>query len=163
MDNISAHAVRNNKTIEVTIAGSLATTCDTASVQDIYPGGSIQYFIDPGAAQVFVEEIHKTGNIMCGMHIMPWATTVSIPDRDHAKVEIFINKHEVLEVLVKDQKKTQFIVIVRTGTNSGCSVLPHDAMYPAIYSQAFGPASYEDCTKWITNNCGREDPLRGDE
>lgn len=34
-----------------------------------------------------------------------------------------------------------------------CSVIEDDAVYPAIYSQVFGPDTKEACEQWITNNC----------
>src|ERR1043165_6257604 len=47
----------------------------------------------------------------------------------------------------------QFIVVAKTGTNTGCRSYPEDAMYLAIYSKVYGPASYESCKKWKADNC----------
>ena len=152
MHNITAHAVRNGKIIEVTVGGDLPNSCYTARIKDIYPGGSIVYVMDPGAAQVFVEETTKPGSTRCLMMLVPWAETVSIPDKDHNKVEIFINNHEVLEVPVVD-KNSEFIVIAVTGTKNRCSIIPKDAPYLGIYSKVFGPASYPDCEAWVATNC----------
>lgn len=152
MHNLTAHAVRNGKTIEVTVSGDLPNSCYTARIKDTYPGGSIVYIVDPGAAQVFVEETTKLGSTRCLMILVPWSETVSIPDKDHSKVEIFVNNHEVLEVPVVE-KDSEFIVIAVTGTNNRCSIIPKDAPYLGIYSKVFGPASYQDCEAWVASNC----------
>lgn len=153
MYKVTAHAVRNGKSIEVTVGGFLPNSCHTARIEDIYPGGKRVYIVDPGAAQVFIEESVKPGSNICLMMLVPWSATVSIPDRDHSKVEIFVNNQEVLEVPVVDSK-SEFIVIALTGTNVGCSIIPKGAVYPAIYSKVFGPAPYKECQDWVAKNCG---------
>lgn len=56
------------------------------------------------------------------------------------------------------EKGEQFIVIALTGSSGdkyrGCRVIPEGNPYPAIYSQVFGPASREECAKWVEENCG---------
>lgn len=157
MHKLTAHAVRNGKTIEVTVSGNLPNSCHQAQVADIYPGGNRAYITDPGAAQVFIDETVKPGSSICLMMLVPWASTVAIPDAKHTKVEVFVNNQEILEVPVID-KKDQFIVIALTGSTSGnttgCSILPKDALYPAIYSKTYGPAKYADCKTWVAGNCG---------
>jgi len=156
MYKVTAHAIRNHKTVEVTVGGFLPDSCHEAKVADIYPGGSRVYIKDPGAAQVFIEETTKPGSNRCLMVLLPWGATVSIPDTQHSKVEIFVNNHEVLEVPVLDENG-EFIVIALTGSTSGhasgCSIIPKDALYLAIYSQVFGPALYADCEAWVKANC----------
>jgi len=152
MHNVTAHAVRNGKTIEVTVGGSLSNSCHTARIKDFYPGGSIVYIKDPGAAQVFIEETTKPGSNLCLMILVPWGETVSIPDKEHTKVEIFVNNHEVLEVPVVEAT-SEFIVIAVTGTKNRCSIIPKDALYLAIYSKVYGPASYDECKAWVASNC----------
>ncbi len=53
--------------------------------------------------------------------------------------------------------ENQFIVIALTasaGDNyQDCSVIKADAVYPAIYSPVFGPASLAECEKWLRENC----------
>lgn len=152
MYNVKAHAVRVGKAIEVTISGSLPDSCHQARVEDIYPGGRRAYIIDPGAAQVFIEETVRPGSGFCLMRLVPWASTVSIPDPGHEKVEVFVNGHEVVEVAtVKPSAK--FIVIALTGTSRGCSVIPEGSMYLAIYSKAFGPDTLDACRAWVGSNC----------
>ena len=52
----------------------------------------------------------------------------------------------------------QYIVIARTGASgskrSGCRILEADAVYAAIYSKVFGPASRGQCEKFVRDNCG---------
>jgi hypothetical protein len=52
----------------------------------------------------------------------------------------------------------QFIVIALTASDGekhkGCRVVPDGSPYARIYSQVFGPASREECEKWIADNCG---------
>jgi hypothetical protein len=54
----------------------------------------------------------------------------------------------------------QYIVIALTVSagdkHEGCRVLEEGSIYPAIYSQFYGPASREECEKWVAENCGGE-------
>lgn len=153
MKNITAHAVRNGKSIEVTISGTLPNTCYSAKIEDIYPGGSRVYIVDPGAAQVFIDYRLKPGSSRCLMITIPWGESTCIPS-SHTKVEIFVNNNEVIEVPVTEPD-SEFIVIALTGTKSGCSIIPEGTPILTIYSQVFGPASYADCAAWISNNCAK--------
>jgi hypothetical protein len=36
-----------------------------------------------------------------------------------------------------------------------CKLIPYGDVFPAIYSQVFGPASQKDCEKWMAANCGK--------
>ena len=153
MYNVKAYAVRHNKTIEVTISGSLPDSCHEAFVVDVYPGGKRVYVKDPEAAQVFIEETSKAGKGVCLMMLVPWIRTVSIQDSTHDSVEVFVNEHEVIQVPVS-KASDKFIVIALTGTNTGCSIIPADALYPAIYTRAFGPDTFEKCLDYKTRKCG---------
>lgn len=155
MHKVSAHAVRKGKTIEVTISGELSDSCHQAVVEDFYPGGTRTYVKDPGVAQVFLTDSVKPGSQMCMMVIVPWSTTVEIPDKEHHSVEIYVNNNEILEVEVKDFSKAKFIVIAPIEEDmGGCSIIPEDSFYLAIYKKIYGPASYEDCAKFAASNCG---------
>ena len=152
MRQVSAHAVRHGKTIEVTVLGQLADTCHQAEISDIYPGGDRVYITDPGAAQVFISETVKPGSQICLFIEMPWGSTTEIPDKEHETVEIFINNREVLEVKVADLSQ-QFIVIGAIESDiGGCAILPADSFYPAIYKRVFGPADYDACVKYAQSN-----------
>jgi len=60
-----------------------------------------------------------------------------------------------------DERLRGYIVIALTGSTGkkyeGCMVIPHGDVYPAIYSQVYGPASQKDCEKWKAANCGKSD------
>lgn len=142
----------------------LPDTCHTARIRDIYPGGNIVYFVDPPAAQVFVEDVRRPGTETCLDMLVPWFGSTSIPDKAHNKVEIYVNQIRALVVDVREESQDlaggtgQFIVIALTGADSdrrvGCQVLTEGSLYPAIYSQVYGPAARQACDEWVTANCG---------
>ncbi len=47
-----------------------------------------------------------------------------------------------------------FLVYQQLGRDN-CIVVPEDALVPAIFARAFGPASEADCIAWATANCGK--------
>jgi len=53
--------------------------------------------------------------------------------------------------------ENQFIVIALTVSvgdkRQDCSVVKADASYLATHNPVFGPASYEECEKWLKENC----------
>jgi hypothetical protein len=160
MYDLTAYAVRKNGVIQVALSGFLANSCYSASVKDKYPGGNIFYIVDPGTAQIFIDETMKLGSDICLMMLVPWVSHVSIPDTIHSQVNIFINGDSVLTVDVKvDFKEVleQYRVIALTappdGGTVGCSVIPADAPYLAIYSSVYGPASKAECENWRQGNC----------
>jgi hypothetical protein len=61
----------------------------------------------------------------------------------------------------KDERLRGYIVIALTASTGkkyeDCKVIPHGDVFPAIYSQVFGPASQKDCQKWTAANCGKSD------
>jgi hypothetical protein len=61
----------------------------------------------------------------------------------------------------KDERLRGYIVIALTASTGkkyeDCKVILHGDVYPAIYSQVFGPASQKDCEKWTAANCGKSD------
>jgi hypothetical protein len=59
---------------------------------------------------------------------------------------------------VTDRERGYVVIALVGGTgkkHEGCRVIPHGEVYPAIYSQVFGPASQRECEKWMKSNCGR--------
>jgi hypothetical protein len=156
MYDMNAYAVRKDGVIQVALSGKLANSCWTAAVKDKYPGGNIVYVVDPGTAQVFVEETMKPGSEICLMMLVPWVAQVSIPSATHSQVTVYVNGDAKLKVDVKDEP-SQYRVIALTsspaGSPTGCSVIPADAPYLAIYSSVFGPASKADCENWRQQNC----------
>jgi hypothetical protein len=57
----------------------------------------------------------------------------------------------------QDDRLRGYIVIALTASTGkkyeDCKVIPSGDVYPAIYSQVFGPASQKDCEKWAAANC----------
>jgi len=99
MFDVQATAVRRDAEIEVSIFGYLPNPCHGARIADIYPGGQIRYFQDPGAAQVFIETfVIDPGP--CIMRLEPWQGSVSIPDEHHREVQILVDGQAVATVPV---------------------------------------------------------------
>jgi hypothetical protein len=163
---IKAYAVRLDKTIQVTINGYLANSCYTTGVVNKYPGGTIFYVQDPGSAQVLIEETYIGGDNVCTLALVPWFSHVNIIDSAHDKVEIYVNGNLELTIGIEKEVK-EYRVIALTASSAekylGCSVIPKNAIYPAIYSSVFGPDSKDKCTKWLVENCKVLDhtPLKG--
>ena len=49
--------------------------------------------------------------------------------------------------------KSQYIVIRLTTGEGSCKIIREDEIYAAIYSQVYGPASRDECEKWVAGNC----------
>lgn len=157
MLNFAAYAVLKDGVIEVSLSGTLPNSCHSASVKDKYPGGGIMYVTDPGTAQVFVEELVKPDSRRCLLVLFPWFDHVSIPGSSHDQVTVFINGEKTLTVAVLKEEPTEYRVIALTaslqGGSVGCSVIPADAPYSAIYTSVYGPASKADCETWLNTHC----------
>ena len=160
MNDLKGTAVRKAGRITITLTGYLQSSCFAAAIRDFYPGGNIQYLVDPGAAQVFVDEARKPNVQECSFALLPWTDTVVIPDKAHKSVQVFLNEKQTLTLTVQDADKGsgKYIVIALTGVGEGkhlgCSVLPEGSLFPAIYSQVFGPASRAECEQYVSANCG---------
>lgn len=62
----------------------------------------------------------------------------------------------------KSDERLRAYVVIALAASSGkkyedCRVIPHGDVFPAIYSQVFGPASQKECEKWQAANCGKSD------
>lgn len=156
MNNLKAYAVRKDGAIQVSLLGNLPNSCHAASVRDKYPGGGIVYVTDPGTAQIFVEETARPEAQVCLMMLVPWVAHVTIPDATHSQVTVFVNNSIALKVEVKGEA-AEYRVIALTGApdgnTTGCSIIPADAPYLAIYSSVYGPATKSSCESWRTSNC----------
>jgi hypothetical protein len=53
----------------------------------------------------------------------------------------------------QQQKGEQYVVIQKLGGEGPCKIIPEGEPYPAIYTQVYGPASYDDCKAWVERNC----------
>jgi hypothetical protein len=182
--NLAASAFRFNGTITATVFATLPDGCHDAGITDIYPGGTIIYVEDPGAAQVFVRFTRRDGP--CTQAIEDWEDSREIPDDHHDRLEVIAEfedrKFEIAVPVVEFKRAEgrdidpgfnpqhfacQFIVIalVAQGHETrpvGCRVVHEDAVYPKIYGQVFGPASRADCEAWKAGHCvSREATAQG--
>ena len=62
----------------------------------------------------------------------------------------------------KDNERLRAYIVIALTASTGkkyedCKVIPHGDVYPAIYTQVFGPASQKECEKWMAANCGKSD------
>ena len=60
----------------------------------------------------------------------------------------------------KDAERLRGYIVIALTASTGkkyddCKVIPHGDLFPAIYSQVFGPASQKDCEKWMAANCDK--------
>jgi len=59
----------------------------------------------------------------------------------------------------QDRERGYVVIALTESTKKksyeGCRVIPHGEVYPAIYTQVFGPASQRDCEKWVAKNCSK--------
>lgn len=54
----------------------------------------------------------------------------------------------------EESRTGKYIVIARVNTKyEDCSVVPEDAIIPAIYFRAFGPDTKQKCEEWKAENC----------
>jgi len=147
MYDVKAYAVRKDGVISVTVTGNLPNSCYEASVVCKCLSGT---------AQVFIEETTKPSSEICLMYKVPWVRHAKIPDETHDQVMVFINGDPVAKAEVQ-QEPEQYRVIAQTASTGddyqGCSVIPADAFYIAIYSSVFGPATKAECDKWVMENC----------
>lgn len=156
MYEVSAHAVRVDSTIEVTVYGYLPDSCHEAHIVDIYPGGNIIYIKDPGFAQVFIRETAKPNSQFCTPKLVPFVATTYIHDTGHEEVEILVNHYSIYKAPIL-KRGAKYIVIQLTGgivPKGHCSIIP-EGPYSGIYSKVFGPASYDSCQDFIEKECPR--------
>jgi len=149
MLNLHAVANRHHGRITVFVGGQLLTTCDSAEIIDKYPGGHRVYIKDPGAAQVFISEVRRPG--ICADVIVPWQSQVDIFDEAHKKVEIFVNEELRLTVAVHESGRQYDVYRVLIEPLNQYLIIPDGQIVPMIYQKVFGPASYEECLKYIEN------------
>ena len=173
--NLTAIAARFLGEIQATVFAVLPDGCHDAAITDIYPGGNIQYVVDPGIAQIFVRFTRRDGP--CPQVIRPWSSGRAIPDAFHDTLEVigeYQDRTFSIRVPVHEFKLAEgrdidpgfnpeseveaFIVIALVGAPEddrviGCRIVPKNAIYPAIYSRVFGPASLAQCRAWMNGHC----------
>jgi hypothetical protein len=177
--SLAGTAIRFLGTIEATAYALLPDGCHSAAVTDIYPGGNIQYVVDPGFAQLFVRFERREGP--CSDAIRPWSGSRLIPDAHHDQLEVigeFEGNRFSVTVPIFDfrlaegsgidpgfnpaSQAAEFVVIALAGAagdlHLGCRVVPRGSIFPAIFRQVFGPASLGECQSWIAERCTFVDP-----
>src|SRR4051794_23384734 len=147
MYDLKATAYQTRSGIYVTVFGLLADGCTRARISGTYPG-TIVHIVDPGYAEIYLDEWKKHG-IICTMALVPWSDRAMIPDFGHKQVAILINGKKELTVDVQGlppRKKgdSDWVVTALTGSPKqgpfiGCSVHHKDDIILGIYSRVFGP------------------------
>ncbi len=152
MYDLSVSAVRHNGIVEVTINGFLANSYFVANIIGTYPG-TIFHIVDPGYAEVFIEEKKRPGTIVCTQSMVPWTVTTSFTDAAHDTVAIMINdEKQVMADIIDEPSEFNVYGISGFAGNIACRIVPVGAF--GIADRLFGPASREECEAWMSNNCG---------
>ena len=76
MYQLQSRACQTKPGVYVTLAGFLANSCMQAEISGTYPG-SIVHFVDPGHAEIFIDEKQRPGSQICLMHLVPWYAQAS--------------------------------------------------------------------------------------
>ena len=72
-------------------------------------------------------------------------------------------RREIRSKSESDNDRQRAYVVIALTASAGkkcedCKVIPRGDVYPAIYSQLYGPASRRDCEKWRNANSGKSGP-----
>ncbi len=134
--------------------GLLPDSCYSAKIIDKYPGGNIQYSVDPGEAQVFIEETIDDNCVICKKPLIPWTQSVEIKDEKHTMISIFVNQKKELTVEI-DNDLPEFGVFNYGFNPFTCYIHPYDFPKTQETILKFGPASYEECLQWKKENCNK--------
>ena len=149
MAGIIATALRVDRTIQFTVHGYLPNNSWGMRVLGIHPGDTA-HIDDPGCAQVFLGKYQVPGPL-ASLHVpIPWGVTVNILDAKHDKVALFINGREVKRVEVT-VRPPLFEVFAYSGSSPhwGTIIMPSGHTMGRLFHRVFGPASHEDCTRWV--------------
>ncbi|MEN6641343.1 MAG: hypothetical protein ABFE08_02740 [Armatimonadia bacterium] len=155
MYNLYAIATRAHGRIHVHLSGQLANPSYFAEIYDKYPGGNRQYVVDPGVARVFIAETQKTPEPGAAQVVVPWFSSIDIPDETHTSVQVLVNEMAVLDVNVIEPDG-KYIVYALTGAirpDGRCIIVPQTQHVLSIYTPEFGPAPYEECSSWVEEHC----------
>lgn len=172
MIDLAGFAWRGLTGISVCLFGCLPDSCSKAKITDKYPGGNINYIVDPGRAEVFITETRDSGSI-CLPYLVPWKGQVDIftTNPAHDTVRVYVNGKpeldlDVIEVgedpkaAVKQLDILPWKVIALVGINPndkgpyhGCEIVPDHMAVPAIYRKVHGPASYQECRAFVEKSC----------
>lgn len=155
MKDLTIQAVSYSGKIQVTLNGFLSNSCWEAKVVGTYPG-NIVHIMDPGYAEIFIEETKRPGEIICLQYMVPWMSVVNIDSSRHSKVVVYINGEKAVSSDINPEPNL-FNVYGISGTVGpfGCRIVPEGSV--SHLTHLFGPASREDCKVWIHNNCQRSE------
>jgi len=105
MYNVNGFAIRTDKQLSVTVFGSLSNGNSAARIIGSYPG-SVEHIVDPGYAEIWIEETSKGAGEVT-MAILPWGAKVELDDDRHDKVLVRVNGKvvKVIEIANADDKK----------------------------------------------------------
>jgi hypothetical protein len=85
--------------------------------------------------------------------LMPWGATVNIADPHHTEVVIFVNNQEVKRVPLNPMP-SEFEVYAFIGSDHlGSVIVPVGHTMGGIFHRVFGPASHEECVRWVNEHC----------
>lgn len=85
--------------------------------------------------------------LVCGN--LEWGTICSYLSVYHASVHTSATTPHAMADLHR-------VIAKGSGKNySDCAVVPENAIILAVYRAVHGPATEEECRKWIANNCGK--------
>lgn len=163
--------------ISVRLFGALGDTCTKATITDKYPGGKINYVIDPRRAEVFITE-NRQSDIVCLPSTVPWKGQVDVFSTNpaHDTVRVYVNGQQAIEdievitfgddrnITEKQLDILPWKVIALVGINPddnppffGCEIVPDHMAIPAVYKKVYSldsdPASYSACEAFVEKNC----------
>jgi hypothetical protein len=100
-----ARAIRKDGIIYIFMTGILPTPCHEIKVINKYPGGTIMYIKDPGAAELFIEMGLKPDleGDYCIQVTLPFFLEEEIPDSGHDEVIIYVNGEINKRIKVEEQ------------------------------------------------------------
>jgi len=123
-----------------------------AAVKNAY---QFTFGISSGLVQINYSEMHTSGphtNELTYPFII-----FTMPDLQYATSVVFnelkAQSNEIQSFAAIKENGGKFIVIAITATGDECKIVPEGSFYPMIYSQVFGPASHEECEKYINESC----------
>jgi hypothetical protein len=166
MYNVQGHAYRTPFGIYVSLAGLLANSCMEAAISGTYPG-SIIHIVDPGHAEIFIEERTRPGSQICLMHLVPWYAQAMLYDSTHNKVAIYVNGEQKLMLSVEpqaalkraDSNKDWIVTALAGSPKDGpfldCVTHHKDDIVLAIYAKVFGPDTRAACEAFRAKSCGK--------
>jgi hypothetical protein len=162
MYDLQARARRTKSGVYVQLAGLLANSCMQASIRGTYPG-SIVHIVDPGHAEIFINEEKRPGSVICLQHLVPWHEHVMLPDFSHKQVAVLVNGKQELLADIEEAKGatdaekvwvvTALVGAPKEGPFLDCAIHHQDDIILAIYRRVFGPDTRAACDAFRGKSC----------